>query len=198
MEENDLVFDQFCHEIRDALTDRGKHVLEFHPGGSDKIGTLGYVKVFDEISEFSSSGNIHFDHIIHPAGSAGTAAGLIVGQSVTAYATQMIGMAISQDSRTKYNRIVELALACSEMIHHDLNTSGLKIDDRFIGAGYPIATEAGQAAVELFADCEGIFLDQVYTGKAAAGMIDYIVNERFKPGDTILFIHTGGNAGLYY
>jgi 1-aminocyclopropane-1-carboxylate deaminase/D-cysteine desulfhydrase-like pyridoxal-dependent ACC family enzyme len=198
MEEDDLVFDRFCNHTKELLKDRGKRVLEFHPGGSDKIGTLGYVKVFGEICDFSSRENIHFDHIIHPAGSAGTAAGLIIGQSLTAYDAQMVGVAISQDSKTKHDRIIELAMECSEMIHHDLNYSSLKIDDQFIGSGYPIATKAGRAAVELFADSEGVFLDQVYTGKAAAGMIHYIENEKFKPGDNILFIHTGGNGGLYY
>jgi L-cysteate sulfo-lyase len=45
---------------------------------------------------------------------------------------------------------------------------------------------------------EGILLDDVYTAKAAAGLIDYAANGRFAAQDNILFIHTGGNTGLYY
>ena len=44
---------------------------------------------------------------------------------------------------------------------------------------------------------EGILLDQVYTGKAAAALLHYATNKIFK-GDNVLFIHTGGNSGMYY
>ena len=37
----------------------------------------------------------------------------------------------------------------------------------------------------------GIPLDTTYTGKAFAGMLSHIKQERLK-GKTILFIHTGG------
>ena len=53
-------------------------------------------------------------------------------------------------------------------------------------------------ATEMFAQMEGILLDQVYGGKAAAGLIDYAATGRFSKGDNILFIHTGGNSDLYY
>ncbi len=58
--------------------------------------------------------------------------------------------------------------------------------------------DQGKKAVKLFADLEGILLDQVYTGKAAAGMMHYAESGQFKDNDNILFIHTGGNAGTYY
>ena len=44
-------------------------------------------------------------------------------------------------------------------------------------------------AVKLMAKMEGIFLDPVYTGKAAAGLIDLIHKGYFKQDDNILFIH---------
>ena len=52
--------------------------------------------------------------------------------------------------------------------------------------------------VSVFAGMEGILLDDVYTAKAAAGLTDYAANGRFTAQDNILFIHTGGNTGLYY
>jgi len=52
-------------------------------------------------------------------------------------------------------------------------------------------------AVQLFARHEGILLDPVYTGKTAAGLIDLVRKGRFKSGDNVLFIHTGGSPALY-
>ena len=42
---------------------------------------------------------------------------------------------------------------------------------------------------------EGLLLDPVYTGRAAAGMIDLIRKGFFKRDETVLFLHTGGQTG---
>ena len=53
-------------------------------------------------------------------------------------------------------------------------------------------------AARMFAGMEGVLLDDVYTGKAAAGLIHYAMNSMFGEEGNILFIHTGGNAGVFY
>jgi D-cysteine desulfhydrase len=40
-------------------------------------------------------------------------------------------------------------------------------------------------------------LDPVYTGKAAAGLIDLVRKGRFAIGEKVLFMHTGGSPALY-
>ena len=52
--------------------------------------------------------------------------------------------------------------------------------------------------MQLFAATEGILLDDVYTGKAAAGLMHYAREGKFGKNENVLFIHTGGNAGQYY
>jgi D-cysteine desulfhydrase len=52
-------------------------------------------------------------------------------------------------------------------------------------------------AVQMLARTEGILLDPVYTGKAMAGLIDFVRKGYFKKGDNILFVHTGGSPALY-
>ena len=58
-------------------------------------------------------------------------------------------------------------------------------------------TTGGEEAVKLFSRLEGIFLDYVYTGKAAAGMIDYCRSGKIAPDETVVFLHTGGNIELF-
>lgn len=60
-----------------------------------------------------------------------------------------------------------------------------------------LTSKKGELASQMFAELEGILLDPVYTGKAAAALINYSKNQEFGHGP-VLFIHTGGNAGLYY
>jgi L-cysteate sulfo-lyase len=60
-----------------------------------------------------------------------------------------------------------------------------------------LPTEATLEALRLLARLEGILLDPVYTGKGMAGLIDLIRKGHFAKDDHIVFIHTGGSAGLF-
>jgi len=51
--------------------------------------------------------------------------------------------------------------------------------------------------VMLLARAEGIFLDPVYSGKAMAGLIDLIRRGAFAKDENIVFVHTGGQVGLF-
>jgi 1-aminocyclopropane-1-carboxylate deaminase/D-cysteine desulfhydrase-like pyridoxal-dependent ACC family enzyme len=51
--------------------------------------------------------------------------------------------------------------------------------------------------VSLFAKYEGILLDPVYTGRAAAGLIDLIRKGSFGRDETVLFWNTGGQPALF-
>ena len=73
----------------------------------------------------------------------------------------------------------------------------IETTDAFIGAGYGIPTEAGNEALLLFARHEGIVLDPVYTGKAAAGMIADIRAGMFGTADAVVFVHTGGMPAIF-
>lgn len=69
--------------------------------------------------------------------------------------------------------------------------------EAFVGKGYGIPSEAGNEAVRLFARTEGIILDPIYTGKAAAGMIADIRAGRFTADDVVVFVHTGGTPAIF-
>ena len=67
----------------------------------------------------------------------------------------------------------------------------------YCAAGYGVLTEREREAIRLFATHEGLLLDPVYTGRAAAGMIDLIRKGFFKKHETVLFLHTGGQPVLF-
>ena len=187
----------YDHIVAD-LKAQGKAVYELHPGGSDSIGALGYINAFDEILHYSQSTGIHFNTIIHSTGSTATQAGLVLGQYISGYDTSVIGMAASQKKEFQVERVRELASSTARMLDIHYDETKVVVDDRFIGPGYAIPSDAGNDAARLFAGMEGILLDDVYTAKAAAGLIHYAANGKFTAQDNILFIHTGGNTGLYY
>jgi 1-aminocyclopropane-1-carboxylate deaminase/D-cysteine desulfhydrase-like pyridoxal-dependent ACC family enzyme len=86
-------------------------------------------------------------------------------------------------------RFLELAItvAPSEVI----------ADDRFIGEGYGVLGAPEREAIRLFAGTEGILLDPVYTGRAAAGLLHMLRRGEIEPGQRVLFWHTGGIPALW-
>ena len=66
----------------------------------------------------------------------------------------------------------------------------------YVGKGYGIPSNSTLEAIDMFAQLEGILLDPVYSGKAAAGLIDLIKKGYFKDSKNIVFLHTGGAQAL--
>jgi len=62
---------------------------------------------------------------------------------------------------------------------------------------YGVMTKVEYEAISLFAKYEGLLLDPVYTGRAAAGLIDLIRKDSSKKVRTVLFWHTGGQTALF-
>jgi 1-aminocyclopropane-1-carboxylate deaminase/D-cysteine desulfhydrase-like pyridoxal-dependent ACC family enzyme len=187
-----------CQEdVIRPLKSQEKVVYVMHPGGSNPIGALGYVEAFQQILDFSYRSGIHFSHIIHSTSSAGTQAGLVVGQCISRYETEIIGISASLTSSDQSERVCELAWSTANLIGTPIHQKKIIVDDSFVGPGYAQASKEGEQAAKLFARMEGILLDPVYTGKAAAALLDYSKSGRLV-NCNVLFIHTGGNAGVYY
>ncbi|NKE63918.1 pyridoxal-phosphate dependent enzyme, partial [Lentzea sp. PSKA42] len=67
------------------------------------------------------------------------------------------------------------------------------VTDDTIGPGYGVPTQDMWSVLKLFAETEGVILDPVYTGKAAAKF-----RELAPQSDVpVVFLHTGGLPGFY-
>ena len=161
-------------------------------GGSNALGTLGYVDCAKEIA----GQGMPFDHIICAEGSGGTMAGLALGAKLYLPGARVHGMMVDTDP---FDAITpRLMREASALLQADVAVDPTDFDLRdMCGPGYAIPSEAGDAAVSLMARKEGLFLDPVYTGKAFAGLVDMAREGAFKATDNVLFVHTGGAGGLF-
>ena len=73
----------------------------------------------------------------------------------------------------------------------------VRLESGYAGEAYGLPTAEMRDAVERSARLEGLLLDPVYSGKAMAGLIGLIAAGRFKPEDTVVFLHTGGTPALF-
>lgn len=184
-------------ELEKKLITDGKKVYYMPIGGSTEIGALGYTEAMIEINKFSTENNIYFDKIFHPTGSAGTQSGLVVGKSLTKCHSDIMGIAITKTENQIKKEVEGLSEKTGKLLNVNINYNDIIVDDNYIGECYGAETESAKESIKLFAKKEGILLDNVYSGKAAAGMIDYIRAGRILENENILFLHTGGNIQLF-
>ena len=172
--------------------ERGVPYYKIPCGGSNALGTLGYVACAEEIR---GQGMI-FDHLVCAEGSGGTMAGLALGAKLFLPGTRVYGMMVETDPFDVIT--LRLMREAAELLEADIAVSGEDFTLRDLcGPGYAIPSEEGNAAVELMAREEGIFLDPVYTGKAFAGLLQMAREGAFREDDRVLFLHSGGAGGLF-
>ncbi len=170
----------------------GRPYYKIPCGGSNPLGTLGYVACAKEIAEQGMA----FDHIVCAEGSGGTMAGMALGAKLFLPGTRVHGMMVD---REPFDEITPaLMKAAAELLEAEMEITPADYLLRDVcGAGYAIPSEEGNAAVSLMAEQEGLFLDPVYTGKAFGGLLALAKEGAFRPEDKVLFLHSGGAGGLF-
>ena len=161
-------------------------------GGSNALGSLGYVSCAREIRDQG----FRPEHLICAEGSGGTMAGLALGAKLFLPGTQVHGMMVDTDPFDVITpRLMREAAA---LLGQDVTVTDQDYHLMDVcGPGYAIASPEGNAAVRLMAENEGIFLDPVYTGKAFGGLVALAEEGAFKPHERVLFLHSGGAGGLF-
>jgi L-cysteate sulfo-lyase len=139
------------------------------------------------------------DHLVTATGSAGTHAGLITGLKAINAGIPLLGIGVRAPKEKQEENVFALALKTAEKLGcpNVVARGDVVADSSYVGTGYGIPRDDTLAAIRMFAQLEGILLDPVYSGKGAAGLIDYCRKGHFKKGERVVFLHTGGSAALF-
>jgi len=182
-----------------ALKNQGRKPYIIPGGGSNPIGALGYVNCAMEILQQANDQQLHIHHIVHATGSAGTQAGLVTGLRATHSGIPVLGIGVNAPRHAQEEKVYQLALETADYIGASgcVRREDVIANCDYIGDGYGVPTDSMRAALLLLARLEGLLFDPVYSGKGLAGMIDLIKQGQFKGDENIVFIHTGGSAGLF-
>ena len=187
--------DRILQQTFDHAAEKGMKPYLVPYGGSSPTGALGYAFAMKELMDQ----NVHADWIVLATSSGGTHAGLVLGQQVFGYKGKVLGFSIDESEEWLRTHVSELASSASEKLGNRIEFTPDEVlaNADYCKAGYGVLAEPEREAIHLFARHEGILLDPVYTGRAAAGMIDLIRKEFFKKDETVLFLHTGGQPALF-
>ncbi|MDO8862798.1 D-cysteine desulfhydrase [Haliea sp. E1-2-M8] len=186
-------------EVAAEVRSRGGAPYIIPGGGSNPIGALGYVDCALELLQQVNQAQLHVDCVVHATGSAGTQAGLVTGLRATHSDIPVLGIGVNAPKEIQEERVYKLATATADLIGagNCVRREDVVANCDYIGAGYGVPTEAMRDALVLLARLEGLLFDPVYSGKALAGLIDLVKQRHFRAEQNIVFLHTGGSAGLF-
>jgi D-cysteine desulfhydrase family pyridoxal phosphate-dependent enzyme len=187
--------DRILQETYDQAVAEGRKPYLVPYGGSSSIGALGYAFAMDEFMRQ----NVKADWIVFGTSSGGTHAGLVLGQRIFGYTGKVLGISIDEPEAQLKAHVSALASQASEKFGERINFTpdDVLANENYCQAGYGVFGAGEREAINLFASNEGLLLDPVYTGRAAAGMIDLIRRGFFRNDETVLFWHTGGQPALF-
>lgn len=186
-------------QVADELTAQGRKGYIIAGGGSNALGGLGYVACAQELQQQFFEQDLRIDRLVVGSGSSGTHGGLVAGFIGNHINIPIVGIGVSRDPADQEPLVYKEAQAVA-----DLLGLGLTIPrEAVVSVGgfwqpkYSIPNEKMVEAVQLLARTEAILLDPVYTGKIMAGLIGLVRQGFFKPGENLLFLHTGGLPSLH-
>jgi len=187
--------DSILQETFDRARNEGKKPYLVPYGGSNATGAIGYAFAMKELIDQ----NISADWIVFASSSGGTQAGLLLGQRIFGFNGRIMGISVDESEEWLKQNVSRLASLASERLGKRIEFPPDEVlaNANYCSAGYGVLTEAEREAIRLFATCEGILLDPVYTGRAGAGLINLIRTGFFKTHETVLFWHTGGQPALF-
>lgn len=190
---------QAMEDLADTLREQGAKPYVIPGGGSSPVGALGYVACAEELLFQSSQQRLRIDHIVHATGSTGTQTGLVTGLTATNSQIPLLGISVRAPREKQEENVYALAQRTWQLlgIAGEVPRQAVKVNSDYVGKGYGIPTEGTLEALTLLARLEGVLLDPVYSGKGMAGLIDLIRKGHFSRDENVVFIHTGGSAGLF-
>lgn len=185
-------------EVAEKLKAEGETPYVIPGGGSNPVGALGYAAVALELVNQANEMGLRIDRIVHATGSAGTQAGLVAGLNMINAGIPVLGIGTRRAREAQEQAVFDLANATMKLLGGpDVPREAVMANCDYVGAGYGIPTDSMAEAVMMLARTEAIFLDPVYSGKGMAGLIDLIRKNTFDPAENIVFLHTGGQVGLF-
>ena len=167
-------------------------------GGSDARGAIGHALAARELLRQCEEIEERPTAIVLATATGGTQAGMLAGLRKLGSDVSMIGFTVAKSAEELRAVVLRMANEVAEDIGGDgVQEGDVVVDGSALGGGYGVATPEGQAAIELLARTEGVLADPVYTGKGLSGLLSLVRAGRFAPGESVVFLHTGGAPALF-
>lgn len=191
-DEANVLLEEVAAEVREA----GHRPYVVPMGGTNALGVLGYVLAARELAQQVT--NAPPTAVICATSSGGTQAGLALGKQLYDLPFEIVGISVNEPADKMAATVARYAAAAAALIDvPPVPVEAVTVLDEYVGAGYGKLDLRTAEAIRMVARLDGVVLDPVYTGKAMAGLLDLVHQHRWKPGQAVVFLHTGGVPALF-
>ena len=185
--------------IATTLQAQGRKGYIIPGGGSNALGSLGYVACVQEMQQQWYDAGMAFDKVIVGSGSSGTHGGMLAGFLGNHIHIPLIGIGVSRDPADQDPLVHKDAQAVMDLLGTGIQVprEAVVTHGGYWQPKYSVPNAKMVEAVQLLARTESILLDPVYTGKAASGMVAHVREGRFAKDDVVVFavaLRTSGTA----
>jgi len=177
-------------------------------GRGTPLGMVGFIEAILELKIQIKEGQLPEPDVIFLASSTtGTAAGLVAGCKLLGLKSKIHAVAVYNDFLANASNLARNANKALKYLYKRnknfpkirVTTDDFELLEGYLGSGYGVKTIKGQNAVDTIFDLEGkvkgFNLETTYTGKAMAGMLDFLKRAE-NENKTVLFWNTYNSIDL--
>jgi 1-aminocyclopropane-1-carboxylate deaminase/D-cysteine desulfhydrase-like pyridoxal-dependent ACC family enzyme len=191
-------FEELRHAVHDKYEPLGEVIYDIPVGGSNTLGVLGYYECACELTQQAEELGIRGSRVVVPVGSMGTYIGLFGGLKNENSSLSLTGIAIAPSPEHPRLRAAEFYKEMKAAYDLAYSPAEEEFDIRcdYDFGGYNNPVKEVREAIYMMGRHEAIILDPCYTGKAFAGLVAMVREEKLRKGETVIFVHTGGMPGI--
>jgi L-cysteate sulfo-lyase len=183
--------------IAQTLQNEGRRPAVLPYGISNAIGAIGYSSLCAELAHQCEAEAIAPKALVFASGSGGTHAGLALGADIALPDMTVIGFDIDAEPERVRRDVVRIVLDAAQKLDWTFDPAKIDLRAGMAGTGYGQPHPACLDALRLAGRLEALILDPTYSAKSLAGLIQMISDGEFTSNDTVIFVHTGGDAALF-
>lgn len=181
------------------LEEEGRKPYYIPVSGTTPHSCLGYVRgALETIGQLKARG-IQLDGVYTPYGTGGIFTAMLLTLREKGITCPMIGISVNRRQDQCYANLEKWWAALCTLLNRTPNQTRdpFEITDQFLGREYADPTPAALDAISRMAQTEGILLDPVYSGKMFSGFLAHCQQGRWKAGQSVLLLHSGGVPALF-
>lgn len=180
--------------VADELRAAGRTPYPMGRGGATAVGALGYLTAARELAVQLADAGWAPSALWLATGSCGTQAGLVAGAAWQRLGP-VVGVTVSRPVDECVARVETVAHAAAELAGVPPPDEPPTVLGGHVGPGYGKRSAEGDAAADLVARTEGVFLDPIFAAKAMAGLLAAV--RRGHVAGPVVFLVTGGAPTLF-
>ena len=189
---------QHAQAVVSELESAGEKVYRLPIGCASERSCLGFARAYGELHDQMRKRGRTVGTILHASSSGGTHAGLVLGNALHGFQSDIRGIVVAEDVYPDVvGTYLSFARGGARLVGADvdLQRQHINITDAYLGEGYGLPAPGVYEAIDLLATMEGIMVDPVYSAKAVAAIIDLASRKELK--GPVVFWHTGGYHALF-